>query len=76
MRRFPVRSMNLSEVGYDPQTRTLEVKFVSGSRWVYTYQYVGMIKFVKLITAESIGQYFDRQIRSKPLLHPYHKRKE
>jgi KTSC domain len=76
MRRFPVRSMNLAQVGYDPVTATLEVVFVSGSRWVYTYQHVGMIKFVKLITAPSIGQYFDKYIRSKSKLHPYTKRKE
>jgi hypothetical protein len=76
MRRFSVKSMNLAEVGYDPLTTTMEVVFCADRRWVYTYKHVGMIKFVKLITAPSIGQYFDKHIRAKPKMHPYTKRKE
>ncbi len=76
MRRFAVESVNLAEVGYDPPTTTLEVVFRADPRWVYTYKHVGMIKFVKLITAPSIGKYFDKHIRARPKMHPYSKRKE
>jgi len=75
MRRFAVESTNLAEVGYDTLTTKLEVVFRADPRWVYTYKYVGMAKFVKLITAISIGQYFDKHIRAKSKLHPYTKRK-
>lgn len=75
MRMFRVESENLNKVGYDPQVKELDVVFNAAPGVVYTYQYVGMIKFVRLLTAESIGGYFERNIRSKPLLHPYTKRK-
>ena len=75
MRRVRVRSKNLLEVGWDPTSRTLDVVFVNAPDLVYTYQNVGMVKFVRLLTAESHGGYFDRAIRSRPRLHPYTKRK-
>lgn len=68
-------SQNLAEVGYDPGTSTLEVVFVNAPSIVYTYRNVGMIKFVKLLTADSVGGYFDREIRRKPRRHPFTKRK-
>lgn len=76
MRRFHVKSENLAEVGFDPTTNTMEVVFMNGPGWVYTYKNIGMIKFVKLLTAPSIGQYFDKHIRSRSKMHPYTKRKE
>lgn len=75
MRRYPVQSLNLSEVGYDPETASLEVVFRNAPDWVYTYSNVGVIKFVRLLTAESVGGYFDREIRSRPSRHPYKKRR-
>ncbi len=75
MRRFPVQSQNLLEVGYDPDTATLEVVFRNAPDWIYAYQNVGFIKFVRLLTAVSVGRYFEREIRSKPKRHPYSKRR-
>lgn len=75
MRRVKLKSENLAEVGWDPQTRTLDVVFVKAPDLLYTYQNVGMVKFVRLLTAESHGGYFERAIRSRPDRHPYTKRK-
>lgn len=75
MRRVQLKSKNLLEVGWDPVSKTLDVVFVNAPDWVYTYRHVGMLKFVRLLTAESHGGYFDQAIRSKPRLHPYTKRK-
>lgn len=75
MRRVIVKSQNLAEVGWDPTTKTLDVVFKNAPGWVYTYQQVGMVKFVRILTAESIGGYFERNIRSKPRFHPFTKRK-
>jgi hypothetical protein len=60
MKRFAVDSSNLLEVGYDLNSKTLEVVFVSDPRWVYTYQKIPMIQFVRLITAESVGVFFNK----------------
>jgi hypothetical protein len=76
MRRFSVKSANLAEVGYDLLTSKMEVVFRNAPSWVYTYKHVSPTQFVKLITAPSIGSYFDRYIRAKPKSHPYTKRKE
>lgn len=75
MRRVRLKSENLAEVGWDPQTMTLDVVFVNAPDLVYTYQNVGMVKFVRLLTAESHGSYFERAIRSQRKRHPYTKRK-
>lgn len=37
MNRTPVSSTNLSAVGYDPDTQTLEIEFLNGG----LYRYVG-----------------------------------
>jgi hypothetical protein len=75
VKRVQLKSKNLLEVGWDPISRTLDVVFVNAPDWVYPYQHVGMLKFVRLLTAESHGRYFARAIRSRPDIHPYTKRK-
>ncbi len=76
MNRFPVRSANLLEVGYDLDRRLLEVVFRADPRWIYTYRRVTVMKFVQLITAVSVGSFFSEEIRSRPRKHPYSKRRK
>lgn len=61
MKRFPVASSNLSEVGYDPVTRTLEIAFKQGG----VYQYFGVPTHIYggLMSATSHGQFFDVNIK-------------
>jgi hypothetical protein len=61
MKREAVESSMLREVGYDPETRTLEVEFTSGS--VYEYYDVPPEQHEGLLRAESLGQYFLANIR-------------
>lgn len=69
MNRTPVRSSNISSVGYDPASRTLEVEFNSGG--VYQYSGVPETIYQGFTRAASKGSYFhdhkgrypDRQVR-------------
>jgi len=61
MHRQTVHSSNLSSVGYDTKSRTLEVEFLNGS--VYQYSNVPNVLYNGLISASSKGQYFDRMIK-------------
>ncbi len=62
MERTPVTSSNLKSVGYDPQTKTLEVEFQSGS--IYQYSEVPEDVYQALMSASSHGQYYVQNIRS------------
>ena len=75
VKHYQVESKNLLSVGYDPFEKVLEVVFRAAPQWIYSYQHVGLIKYARLMTAHSVGEYFERQIRSRPKLHPYTKRK-
>ena len=61
MERQPVTSDNLAEVGYDAELETLEVHFRRGG----TYQYfnVPVFMFERLMAADSLGRFFNSQIR-------------
>jgi hypothetical protein len=63
MQRQPVSSSNLSSVGYDAESQTLEIEFHSGA----VYQYYGVPKsvYIGLMQAASQGSYFHRHIRSQ-----------
>ena len=62
MKRTTVISSNLQSVGYDVQTKTLEVQFNNGS--VYQYYQVPHEVYLGLMTAESHGKYFHAVIRN------------
>ena len=66
MDRQAVSSSNLSSVGYDPVTQTLEIEFHGGR----VYQYSGVPESVHggLMGAASQGSYFHENIRDK---YPY-----
>lgn len=54
-------SSNIDEVGYDPDTKTLAVKFFSGQ--LYHYKEVPKEKYQGLINAKSVGGYFYANIK-------------
>ena len=63
MFRSPVESTAVASLGYDASSSTLEVEFTSGS--VYRYFDVPEAEYRRLLAAESIGEYLNRQIRPK-----------
>lgn len=60
---FPVSSSNLVAVAYDKETRLLAIMFRGGA--LYTYDGVPPEIHNALLTANSSGSYFARQIRPK-----------
>lgn len=69
MNRTPVSSTNLRAVGYDPDTRTLEIEFLNGG--LYRYSGVPASVHADLMSASSHGSYFDANI--KKASYPYQK---
>lgn len=63
MRRELVSSSVLVSVGYDPETRTLEVEFVSAE--VYRYFDVDPVDVLALLQADSKGRYFNERIKPR-----------
>ena len=63
MERKPVASTVLAEVGYDEPSGVLEVQFRSGR--VYRYFQVPRTAYRALMKAESIGGYFNREIKTR-----------
>ncbi|MFA5786491.1 MAG: KTSC domain-containing protein [Actinomycetota bacterium] len=61
MQRTPVQSSNLSSVGYDPDSSTLEVEFHKGG--VYQYFGVPAHEYEGLMAAGSKGTYLDQHIK-------------
>jgi hypothetical protein len=62
MKRIPVRSSNISNVGYDIKNQVLELEFSNGQ--VYHYLEVGQDIVLGFIFSESLGQYFAKNIKS------------
>jgi hypothetical protein len=63
LERKPVNSSNLASVGYDPVTTILEVEFKNSN--VYRYFDVSSTVYRELMSAPSIGQFFNKYIRNK-----------
>jgi hypothetical protein len=61
MRRRLVDSSSLRSVGYDVRSRTLEIEFHSGG--VYPYYDVPQTVFAALLAQDSLGAYFNAEIR-------------
>ena len=61
MKRLPVSSSSIRTVGYDAKTRALEVEFLNGR--VYRYADVPEVAFDALMGADSLGRYFNTNIR-------------
>ncbi|MBV4447485.1 KTSC domain-containing protein [Clostridium tyrobutyricum] len=62
MQRIPVTSSDLSSVGYDPISQTLEIQFNSGG--IYQYSGVPSNVYEGLMSASSHGKYFHAYIRN------------
>lgn len=62
MRRQEVLSTSLASVGYDANSRTLEIEFRSGA--VYHYHNVPYRVAQSLAQAQSTGGYFTRAVRN------------
>ena len=69
MKRIPVESSNLVSVAYDVDEKILEIEFHTGG----IYQYKGVPKSVYegLMSAESKGKYFHKNIKNSG--YPYTK---
>lgn len=61
MERKPVDSSNISSIGYDDDSSTLEVEFHSGA--VYQYFDVHLNIYDGLMESASKGQYFAQHIK-------------
>lgn len=61
MQRTPVVSSNVVSVGYDRESRTLEVEFKHGV--VYQYYDVPATEHAALLAAPSVGGYLDAHIK-------------
>lgn len=61
MRRQPVTSSTMRSVGYAADQATLEIEFTSGA--VYRYVEVPPATHAQLLTADSLGAYFNKNIR-------------
>ena len=68
MQRYSVASSNLASVGYDAATQTLEVEFLSGSK--YQYYNVSENMYSQLMEVGSKGRFFHQYIRNS---YPYTK---
>lgn len=62
MQRISVTSSNLASVGYNPESRTLEIGFRSGA--VYQYSGVPVHIYKGLMAAGSHGKYFQMHIKN------------
>lgn len=59
--RVPVTSSNISSVGYDILSRTLEIEFKNGK--IFIYYIVDEDTYIKLMEANSKGKYYNRYIK-------------
>ena len=57
-------SSNISEIGYDEENMTLEVKFHNGQ--IYQYWPITRTGWELLMKSESRGKYFSTHIRKNP----------
>ena len=61
MHRQPVASSTIASIGYDPDTETLEVEFLSGA--VYQYYNFPQGTYDAFVAAPSKGQFLHYEIR-------------
>lgn len=60
---IPVKSSNLSAIGYDPDLHELTVLFTTGAK--YVYEGVSAEVHRTLMEAESVGRYFMQNVKGK-----------
>ena len=62
MTREPVTSSNIASIGYDTNTKTLEIEFKHSG--VYLYHNVPIAVHKEFMGAESKGKYFAQNIKN------------
>ncbi len=62
MERYSVASSNISSIGYDAGTETLEIEFLNGS--IYQYYNVPQNMYDQLIQAGSTGRFLNTYIKN------------
>ncbi|PJI47608.1 MAG: KTSC domain-containing protein [Pseudomonas sp.] len=62
MERTPVQSSNISSIGYNPSTETLEVEFNNGS--IYEYYGISESTYNELMNSNSHGSYLAANIKN------------
>jgi len=62
MTKQSVLSSNISSIGYESESSTLEMEFLDGS--VYQYHGVPQSVYESLMAAASHGEYFSRNIKN------------
>jgi len=63
MERTSVSSSNISAIGYEAETNTLEVEFLNGS--VYQYAGVSADEYEAMMNADSKGKYLNANIKGR-----------
>ena len=63
MERVPVTSSDICAIGYDPETRTLEIEFIKGG--VYQYFDVPEGEHEAMMYSDSKGKYFHANIKNR-----------
>lgn len=63
MERTPVSSSNISAIGYDADSLTLEVEFNNGS--VYSYSGVPSGEYEGFMNSDSKGKYLHANIKNR-----------
>ena len=62
MDRNQVASSNIRSIGYDMQSQTLEVEFLSG--WVYQYYGVPEVLHQEIMQASTKGRFLNQYIKN------------
>ena len=63
MRHHPVTSSRIASVGYDPQSRTLEIRF--HDKRTYQYHEAPERIFTLFLTVVSKGRFYDGVVKGK-----------
>lgn len=69
MERIPVKSSNIAAIGWQPETETLEVEFLSKKEGVpgavHQYEAVDYDDYHQFLNAKSVGTHFHEFIKHK-----------
>lgn len=71
MNFISVNSSNIKEVGYSSKQHTLGVVFNAAPKVVYCYPEVPASMVIDMIFADSVGSWFNANIRRYPDIYPY-----
>jgi len=64
MQRFHVASTSIASIGYEAETRVLEIEF-RDSGWVYRYFEVPPAEYEAFLRADSKGAYLNQTLKKR-----------